>query len=671
MLSSKLLAADDVPINSNFSSQSLLRSYTVENFSQYSPRTAFDVVERVAGFSIKQEDSSRGLGAASSNVLINGARVAGKSNGIVDTLKRIPASSIVSIEVHEGTALNTPGLSGEVVNLIVKNDKLSGTWGWSLEQRDENDEVDPAYWNGSLSMAGKLGLTSWTLGIINDYQRRGHGGPERVTNAGGEVIETRDEYQLFYWTSPSVAVGFTFNPETGNTGHLNFSYGERWRQDTELRRSNLEDKNRRFQQTTNEWSGEVSGDYEFLLATGRLLKLIAFQSVKRTPVTSSIILGPELVFDGRSPVENRETTDKRAQGESILRGEYRWLGSNKEQWQLSTEAAYNFFESQLATKVGSQVVGIDEGKVEENRFEVNVSYARTLSKRWSFQGSLGVENSTLKQSGDLSQRREFTRGKGLVSFAYGFSDSISVNFKLERVVGQLDFSDFLASVDLANSNSDAANPDLVPQQAWLFEWVLDYDLNEWGAATFTVFYEDIEDIVDRISVNNESAVGNLDFASRYGIQLVTSIQLAPLGWEGARWDLTAKRNSGKLDDPISGRERRINNDTVYKVNTELRYDIPDTDWAWGIGYEAGRLAPTFRFNQITETVENKGLAYQYLEHKNILGMTAKFTVRNFGDKSDSFERDIFSPSRDGSLVKVERRSRSFGTIYKLELTGTF
>src|SRR5687768_17921512 len=64
------------------------------DFAQFAPRTALDMLNRVPGFSIKEEDEDRGLGEASGNVVINGQRLSGKSNDVITELSRIPAAKI-------------------------------------------------------------------------------------------------------------------------------------------------------------------------------------------------------------------------------------------------------------------------------------------------------------------------------------------------------------------------------------------------------------------------------------------------------------------------------------------------------------------------------------------------------------------------------------------------
>merc|ERR1712098_868110 len=92
--------------------------YAPGDFAQYNPQTALDMVNRIPGFSIQgDDDGSRGFGQATGNVLINGQRVSGKSNGAEAALGRISATRVIRIEVVDGTKLDIPGLSGQVVNV--------------------------------------------------------------------------------------------------------------------------------------------------------------------------------------------------------------------------------------------------------------------------------------------------------------------------------------------------------------------------------------------------------------------------------------------------------------------------------------------------------------------------------------------------------------------------
>src|SRR3954447_20693776 len=62
------------------------RVYVAADFARFAPRTGYDMLVQVPGFTIKspsQGDLDRGLGQATENVLLNGERINNKSGGAV------------------------------------------------------------------------------------------------------------------------------------------------------------------------------------------------------------------------------------------------------------------------------------------------------------------------------------------------------------------------------------------------------------------------------------------------------------------------------------------------------------------------------------------------------------------------------------------------------------
>ena len=79
------------------------RVYLPADFARFAPRTGYDMLVQVPGFTIKSPSMSqldRGLGQAFENVLINGERIANKSGGAVDELQRTAASTVERIEIE-------------------------------------------------------------------------------------------------------------------------------------------------------------------------------------------------------------------------------------------------------------------------------------------------------------------------------------------------------------------------------------------------------------------------------------------------------------------------------------------------------------------------------------------------------------------------------------------
>src|SRR5690349_5612467 len=76
------------------------QSYTAADFARFAPKTALDMLNNVPGFLIRADESgARGLGQATDNVLVNSQRLSSKSDDLFAQLQRIPAASVVRIDI--------------------------------------------------------------------------------------------------------------------------------------------------------------------------------------------------------------------------------------------------------------------------------------------------------------------------------------------------------------------------------------------------------------------------------------------------------------------------------------------------------------------------------------------------------------------------------------------
>ena len=654
------------------------RTYTPEDFTQYAPRTALDMVRQIPGFRLDGGDTqSRGFGQATGNVLINGQRISGKSNSAIDALGRITASSVEKIEILDGASLDIPGLSGQVVNVISAADGTTGTWNWNARFREGNT---PRWYSGEISANGKRGVMDWTLSFESDPFRNGHRGPETVTDGAGLLTETRDEDAQYYGDNPSVSVALAWKPESGTIANFNASYGLfNFLQKERSVRTPLVPVGqpvvrRLFEFSEDEWNAEIGGDYEFDMGPGRL-KFIGLQRLEHSPTLANFIANNE-AGTGLQQSQFERVADE---SETIARSEYSWAPSDGRDWQVSFEGAFNTLEIEAALTaldangiLAPVTLNNATSTVEERRAEATLTHGRTLSPKLSIQASLGAEYSELTQSGAAGQERTFTRPKGFLSAAYKPSEDTTINLKVAREVGQLNFFDFISSVNINNNNSNAGNPDLVPEQSWEAEIEIERDFGDKGAGTLRVFGEAIEDIVDRVPIGaTGEAPGNLDSARRYGIEATGTIKLDPWGWEGAQIEFEGEARQSSIDDPLTGISRRINGDLVSFVNANFRHDVAKTDWAWGFGIDRWRNARNFRLDESFQDTHLPGFAWAFVEHKDVYGMTATVTFGNLLDMSDNFQRDVYTPRRDGVLLFSEDRERKFGDIFTFELSGSF
>ena len=120
-LSAEALALETSPSESD----GVRQIYLPSDFAQFPPRSAFDLVRQIPGFSVNEGGGDRGFGQADTNVLINGRRISGKSNGPTQALERLSVESVIRIEILDGASLDIGGMSGQVVNVITDADKRS------------------------------------------------------------------------------------------------------------------------------------------------------------------------------------------------------------------------------------------------------------------------------------------------------------------------------------------------------------------------------------------------------------------------------------------------------------------------------------------------------------------------------------------------------------------
>ncbi|WP_273242633.1 TonB-dependent receptor plug domain-containing protein [Hyphomonas atlantica corrig.] len=649
--------------------------YTIENFRQYAPRTALEMVNRIPGFSIQGDnDGSRGFGQASGNVLINHQRVSGKSNGATDSLDRIAATSVVRIELVDASAFEIPGLSGQVVNVVTSGDTgISGTWRWSARFRDN---LPPYYNDLNLTLSGGGGDLSWTFEAESSPERGASNGPEFVTDGQGSLIERREEDFTYIAEIMSVAGSIGWTPPSGAIANLNAKaqvFQPDYKEAGKLFRTQGVEGRRLYTGAEDEVFVEVGGDYEFGLGPGRL-KAIGLVRREDSPIVDRVLVGN---LDGSRSSEDVFRKDIQ-EGEYILRTEYALGVGSGADWQIALEGAFNYLEqdsslfvSQDGGPLERQELPRANSRVEEQRGEISITHGRPLARGLTGQVSLGAEMSELSQSGDASNVRTFTRPKGFASLTWKARPTLRLVTRLEREVGQLDFYDFVSSVNLNAGNGQTGNPEIVPDQKWRLSVQTEKSFGAWGAGTVEVFYEDIEDIVDRVPIGSGDGPGNLDAAWQVGAEWDATLKLAPIGFSGAELTYEGNYYDSELTDPLTGELRPINDSSKYWMMLQLRHDVPATDWAWSVGFERWERNPYYRLAETGQEGARPGFAFAYIEHKDLWGMTGQAMIGNIANQNDTFRRQIYDTNRLGNVVRIEDRARDFGPIMTFTLEGIF
>ncbi len=667
-------AADETGAASN--EANTRRTFTPEDFTRFAPRSALDMARQIPGFSIREGDGARGLGQADTNVLINGRRISGKSNGPVEALQRIPAEEVVRLELVDGASLDIGGLSGQVLNVVTSSTGgITGQFRYAPRFRTRGTPA--RIFEGSISLAGGGAKTEWTLALENNSNRRGNEGIERVFDSAGTLIDKRDEQSNFNVDRPSLSGSFTRIAGNGNvlnaTGEVvGFFFNET---ETSERSGTISavDRSRLFSAKEDEFNFEIGLDYQFVLGAGRL-KFIGLHRFENSPTLSQSI---ERFADDSAPTGS-EFERVANEFESIARAEYSTDGFGGNLL-FAAEGVRNILDIDASLMVRDDA-GILQpvdlpgatARVDEDRAELSITYSRALAADLQFQTSLGGEYSKISQSGAFGQTRTFYRPKGFASLDWKVSETVNVSGRAERVVGQLNFFDFLSTVDLNQDRENVTNANLVPQQSWVFEVEATAGLGALGSLNLRTFYQDFTDIVDQIPIaGGGQAPGNLPSAQFYGISSNLTLLSEGIGWNGTRIDLELEFADSSVLDPLLGTPRKLSGNTLAEVDFEIRHDFTNSNWAVGGSARWQEQAPQVRLDEVALRSEPFGFIGVSVENKDVFGLTIRASVANLTNRGDRFDRTVFADRAAGIVDFVEDRDRTFGRIVSLTIEGSF
>jgi hypothetical protein len=652
------------------------RSYVPADFARFAPKTAYDMLNQVPGFTIISADNERGLGQASENVLINGQRVANKSGGAVDELQRVSITNVERIDIVDAASLGIAGLSGQVANVILKAErKATGQFEWKPDFRAHYSK--PNLFRGSVSYNGSIGDLDYTLSLENNAKRGAMGGDDyRVLSSTGALIERRDEANWNSTDEAKLSAVLKYEGKSGIQADLTLDYDPYWTRSSDDQRRTRTDGDDNHWVNTGRTTGfqyDVNGDVSAPLGSGRL-KLIGLRHFEHAPELTV----QRTDYDSGAPSDGVRYSQDARTSETVGRLEYHWRGGPND-WTVSLERADNRFE-QFSTLANLQPDGSyvsipypdGSGIVAETRYEGLATLSRSLSGNLDLQVAGGAEYSELGERGIGEKPRHFFRPKGSVLLAWRPAPGWDASLKLERKVGQIKFSDFLANEDIAHNHGNAANPDLVPPQSWEATGEIGHDFGRWGKTRLRLYHYRVEDIVDHIPIGADGdAVGNLPHATRTGIESISTLQFDPLGWHGAKLDADIGVERARVRDPLTGKARQISDTHDRWAQLTLRHDVPHTQFAWGGKLQFDHYGPSWFLDEVNQQWEGP-YASVFVEFKNVRGVKVNFEIFNINDGHVRYRRDVYAGRRNSSsLAFRERQHQMVGPIFLLTVSGTF
>jgi len=578
--------------------------YPAAFFSQYSPVSVNDMIDRIPGVSISNGGGGRGLGSGG-NLLINGQRLAGKSNSPRDQLGRITAQQVERIEIIRG---NSPELdvrnSGQVVNVVLKDSTNRSSISAEVNMdRHQDGTLDPG---ASLSYSGRNNNFDYLFNVMADPSYNNNQREESAYYPDGSLKDTTSESSIRDKTDYQMTMNLgyrygsdriQFNTKISQSEHptevnravTSFNGGPSVRRERE--HINYDNLN---------W--EVGGDYEHVFAdNSRWTTLLLINDQTNDNIRERF----HVVDSGNDKtlyVESNRRTRER-----IAQSSYNWNLADNQDMQVGLERAQTILDSSLfigaATNTGvasprygdlTPLPGSTNpgSTVQEMRYEGFAIHNWTLNERMGLESTLMYETSEIGQRGTVSRNRNFQFFRPKLDYRFDFTSSLQMRASVERQVAQLSFSHFTASAN--NSDTDktinAGNPDLVQEKELRYEMNLEYRLpDDAGVLSSRFFYREIQDVIGRIdiSINHAeplSALGNIGDGIRYGVYLDASTRLGFLGMPDAILSTGLNVFDSKVSDPFLGEDVRFNGRG--RASIGFRHDLPAMNLNYGFNYSS-------------------------------------------------------------------------------------
>ena len=616
-------------------------AYPAAFFAASQPTTALDMVDRLPGFTFDRGAAVRGLGGAAGNVLIDGARPAAKDDGLYDILKRIPAASVLRIELIRGGA---PGIDMQgrtvLANIVRRRD---GGLKLTVAAAGAHWYDGRLGWGGRIEGARRLGDTAFEFSLFagSGIDDRAGNGARRQIRPSGAVRQTAVEHSEARY-SDYKATGSLETPVAGGVLKAHASLDDNpynSLQDDRLASSAGENIDR---QHTGRQITELGLNYTRRLNARTGFEAVLLQQLGRSRYTDAFVAPGDVEFYDL----------KKTSGESIARATFRVEATPAISLQAGAEGDFNWVNAATRFVQNGAPVSLPAAnvRVTETRAEGFATAAWRVSPRLSVEGGLRLEASRISSTGDVMHARTLAFPKPRLQLTWSPDAADQVRVRLEREVGQLNFDDFASgSASLANGAVRAGNPDLSPQQAWVAEAA--YERRFWGAGaiTITLRHARLSQVIDRAPIYDPSgtfdAPGNIGGGRKDELGLALTLPTDRLGLRRGLLTGQATWRFSSVTDPTTGLTREISG--LHPTDAELHFTqgLPRLKASWGFDLFDQWRETYYRFNEI-DTDQLKTYVSLYAEYKPNPNLSLRFELENAGGRGFNHLRQVYLGPRN-------------------------
>ena len=468
--------------------------YSADYFVQWAPVTALDMINRIPGMNIESSAGSpgsnasrggRGLGSGGGGtvILINGKRTAGKNNNTQGQLVRINANQVQRIEIIRGTGgeLDVRG-STQIANIVMSVKKSNSSISYDINADYYSDkQTEPG---GSLSYSAQTGDLNVLVNASAEPQYEHRESFERSVLGDFSLNDTVTEERIRDQTTYTLSTNLDYRFSEQTSARFNALYAENDNPTTIERLTvNLQNTPNTLASQREELPGklsnwEIGGDFEHRFNSGSRLKTLLIANENDTANTRERY---DVFGDGTESINLFLDSSNTIQ-ERILRASYTMDLIENHNLEFGAESAQTILNSELrlglplstgtpSEEFGGLVPSTVQNantRVEEIRYEPFLIHNWRINSRMSLETALVYEFSEIEQSGDSSNKRDFSFFKPKIDYRFDITPQLQLRILVEKIVRQINFVDFVAVTDSEDddSNTLAGNTDLRPDFWW-------------------------------------------------------------------------------------------------------------------------------------------------------------------------------------------------------------
>ena len=530
-----------------------VRIFEIEYFDEFDPLTALDLVDRVPGVNVQEDEGGRGLSGVRSNLLINGERPPPKGKSIQEQLDEMPVDGVQVIELIDAGARLDIDMQGypQVINVITVDDRPGYYDVQTMVRRSGSGDHDQENERiRELQGTGSFFLNEHAFTITGYAEDRSNRSPSEFVNIDpANPVQRIGSLNTFERDEQSLQFDALFTLPAEST----LGFNSQVRSDTRGLQPLQLVIDEETGSVTENFQGEddlrdFSTEYRRPIASNGEL-MVAFVDTTSTDASESFFQSADLT---RSSTSNSET------GETATR--LFLTNSPTERLTIRTNVsnAFNYLEGDFRIFEDGVEIPVDgsDSRVEEDRRSIESSVDWVLTNKWTFRGTLGAESYEVI-SRDTSSGSQ-TDPKGEIAISFRPQPRTTFTLSTSREVGQLSFNQFLASSSLESEIITAGAASLEPERQKRTEASYDRRFGDRGVMRVSLSRTETENPVNSVALSDALIVSqNTDPSIVDSLEFSVDYPFANWGQEDIILSIGARFSDSETIDPITGEVREV------------------------------------------------------------------------------------------------------------------